>query len=65
MNLRTWLDNVWNRFVIISNGTVDPNDKTDWYGTNYDSDYCAVLEEMYNKGCTPDAAAEALGYIEF
>lgn len=63
MNLRTWLDNVQNRFVIINNGTIDPNDKTDWYGTNYD--YCAVLEEMYNKGCTPDAAAEALVYIEF
>ena len=31
----------------------------------YDSDYCAVLEEMYNKGCTPAAAAEALEYIEF
>lgn len=65
MNLTTWLDNVWNRFVIINNGTIDPNDKTDWYGTNYDSDYCAVLEKMYNQGCTPDAAAEALLYIEF
>lgn len=65
MNLRTWIDNVWNRFVIINNGSVDPSEKTSQYGTNYDSDYCAVLEEMYNKGCTPDAAAEALIYIEF
>lgn len=65
MNLTTWFDTVWQKFVQNSNGVIDPNDKTDWYGTNYDSDYCAVLEEMYNKGCTPDAAAEALLYIEF
>lgn len=65
MNLTTWFDTVWQKFVQNSNGTIDPNDKTDWFGTNYDSDYCAVLEEMYNKGCTPDAAAEALLYIEF